>query len=216
MTRLVLVLLFAVTLLGHATAEPLSTWNYRVYTLKAPAQIVGSDNNLSADAVVELSLASLLDKPVPSNYPLPDPASWGDKFSRTDETGFGITFHSNGNDPSSWHSNNVYGRGSWYVTQQWEKVSGPNGLAWKPLPQIWGWSANTNSGEWAFANPHRVGDQTLWDRFNAAVDEEGNLTLSMTPDVPNPYATPEPATIAIVGVAAGGFLFARLRRRRMA
>ena len=172
---------------GAAAAGPLP-WSYRVTTLGPPARVVAEGRGVLAD---EVRLDDMLSRPTSGPPALPDPFTYlWDTITESVSNKLDVRFT---DDATGRHTYDV---AFWAVR--------------------WDWKRSADRRSWEF-----LGEQDIFsvddnyaggNRYDLIV-EDGDITLRMTPNVPNPNDLPEPGTLVLAGLGLGAAGVARLRRR---
>ncbi len=190
----------ALGLAASASAEPLPmpTWGYDVRTVVAPAQVLGAATGLATTDTVVFDKA--LKRPLTPPVNLPDAATWlwdDHEVTLTDTLLVKFTDEASGG--------RTFDYANWSVTWEWEKVSTADGPAWEFVGET--------DRLFAWFGDNYIGGQRA-NRYDVAVDADGTVRLSMTPDVENLRFVPEPGTVLLAGVGLAG-LAGGFRRRHL-
>jgi hypothetical protein len=198
MTRALRLMGVFAVLLGAAevaAAGPV-TWSYQIRTDWAPSRILTEQKWITDP---EVTIQGLLRRPTLRD-PLwmPDPGSYRyDTFEWANHYQLEVRF----TDVKSWTHN--YDEFGWAVRREW--VKSPDGLVWELH----------STTDYLYPDPDGVSyNYAGGNRYEVRLNEAGDLTLGVTPNVPDPYNQPEPGTLILAGIGLAGAGLARLRRRR--
>ena len=201
MQRIAIALMMVAGLCDVAMAGPMTTWSYKVYVDDPTTRYLETGSGFLPGSTVRT--APLLTAPILNDVPLPDPRTYGwDRYRYDDESNLvKLLFQ------DSVSGFTAYGGARWWVMRIWQRTNGPNGPEWM-APTITS-SVGDSSSPFGYGY---VGS----NRFGSKLNSDGSLALTMETDVVNPYATPEPGTLAVVGIGGLGLLWSRWRKRRVA
>ena len=189
------VLFGLIALASAAPAGPI-VWNYQIRTDWAPARILVEETGVTDTEVVH---PGLVRRPTlaPPPWGLPDVATYLPKsFEWTNRYQLEVRF----TDVATWTHN--YDEFGWAIRRVW--VKSPDGLGWELR----------DTTEYLYPGPDGVGyNYAGGNRYEVRLNEAGDVTLSMTPNVPNPYDQPEPGTLILAGLGLAGAGLLRFRRR---